>query len=134
VQPGQLLTYTLVVTNAGQSTAQNVVLSASVPANTAITGTIDGGQYVPGLLAGPFASPQAPAAGNDYVTWSDNLMPGESHKIRFSVVVNTSITAPELLTSVARGYAESELNFEIPLTVTVNPQIRVFLPIARKGD
>jgi hypothetical protein len=89
---------------------------------------------VPGLLAGLFASPQAPAAGNDYATWSGNLMPGESHTIRFSVVVDASITATLSLTSVASGYAESALNFEIPLTVTVNPQIRVFLPIARNGD
>jgi uncharacterized repeat protein (TIGR01451 family)/uncharacterized repeat protein (TIGR02543 family) len=100
---GDVLTFTLVVTNVGQSLTDQVELSATLPAYTTLNGSVQGGSN----------------SGAGYVTWSGSLMPNETHTLMYRVVVNQGVTLPAFLTSEAQGLVQGLQNFDLTAVVMV---------------
>ncbi len=81
LRPGDLLTYTLVVSNTGNETATNVTVSDTIPAHTT---------YVPGSIAGGDSRSDA---GLPVLVWTINtLPPNVPVYLTFAVTVNIPLT------------------------------------------
>jgi adhesin/invasin len=122
---GSVVTFTLVVTNAGLGNLASVNLSATVPGGTTLIGSA-GGTIV-----------QRPAARQDRgglrsaadVVWSGALAPGESHTLRFAVRVDALFGA---IVSQARYGAPGAETRSIQRAVVVLPRWMTFFPIVRR--
>ena len=124
---GGVVTFTFALTNTGQSLHDGVVMSATVPDYTVLTGTVQGGSYVPGSLL------RVPAfhLNNGYVAWSGSLLPGESHTIVYSVQVDYAPFTPEQRTLQASAYGllGVRLNFNlVAQAVVVGPVYVNYMP------
>jgi uncharacterized repeat protein (TIGR01451 family)/fimbrial isopeptide formation D2 family protein len=81
LRPGDLLTYTLVVSNTGNETALNVTVRDTVPAHTT---------YVPGSIAGGDSRSDA---GLPVLVWVVNsLAPGQAESLSYAVTVSLPLT------------------------------------------
>ncbi len=79
VRKGDIITYTVVITNNGSSAVNNILLYAPIPSGTTyVAGSATGGSYFGSLALGPLAT----LAG---VVWSGSLAPGESHTLIYAV-------------------------------------------------
>ena len=107
VASGDLITYTIWVTNVGNIPANNVLISDSVPSGT----TYVGGSAVPGLVQGP----------NPLVWTLPTVLPGAQYSVSFTVWV-TGVTGQGVIRNVA--YVGNN-----PVTET-NEIIHVFAPTA----
>ena len=107
VASGDLITYTIWVTNVGNIPANNVLISDSVPSGT----TYVGGSAVPGLVSGP----------NPLVWTLPTVLPGAQYSVSFTVWV-TGVTGQGVIRNVA--YVGNN-----PVTET-NEIIHVFAPTA----
>lgn len=107
-RPGDTLTFTLIVTNVGVSTAQGITLSASVPDSATL----------------PQEAELTPLTRE--IIWTGNLAPGAQQTVSFSVVAQATVGR---LSSVARGDDGQAVNFELPVQIEIEPAVRVFLPI-----
>ena len=116
---GDVLTFTLVVTNIGLSLAPDVILTATVPGGTSLNG------------AAAIALPDSPAQASGVVTWTGSLAPGARHTLSFSVTIVAGIG---WLSSTAAGYDGRAVNFELPVQVDIEPNARAFVPILMTGE
>ena len=131
VRLGDVLTFTFVLTNNGQSVNDGVVMSATVPDYTHLTGTVQGGNPIGALLLA--AQPDTPVTvNNGYVHWSGSLQPGESHTIIYAVVVDQYVSMPRGIHSQATGAISSVIDFTLPISINMTPHYKIFLPSVRK--
>src|SRR5262249_5603648 len=92
VQPGQNLTYTITYGNTGASTASNVIVTDTVPANTTFVSASPAGQVVS----------QTSVGGTGTVTWNTgSVVVGASGSVSMVVKVNTGLTNGTVITNSA---------------------------------
>ncbi len=108
-RPGDLLTFTLLVTNVGVSTAQGITLSASIP---------DGAAF-------PAEDATAAQAASE-VVWTGDLAPGAQQTLSFSVVAQATVGR---LSSRATGNDGQAINFELSIQIEIEPAAKVFMPV-----
>ena len=130
VRLGDILTFTFVLTSNGQSVNDGVVMSATVPDYTHLTGTVQGGNPIALLLAAQSNTPVT--VNNGYVYWTGSLQPGESHTIVYAVVVDQYVSMPRGIRSQATGAINSVIDFTLPISITMTPHYKLFLTSMRK--
>ncbi|MCS7060388.1 MAG: Ig-like domain-containing protein, partial [Anaerolineae bacterium] len=87
---GDVITYSLIITNAGQGQLNNVLIVAPIPSGTTyVSGSLQGGNFI-GNGAGALAGNQllAPQHAQNVVSWSGNLPPGASHALIYAVRIH----------------------------------------------
>ncbi len=110
LRPGDLLTYTLVVSNTGNETASNVTVSDTIPAHTT---------YVPGSITGGDSRSDA---GLPVLVWTiHSLPPNVPVYLTFAVTVNLPLT--DGLQIVNTG-AVTSTQVPTPTTDTVTDTVR----------
>ena len=93
VRKGDLITYTVTVTNTGAAQVSNVLIYAPIPNGTTyVAGSVNGGSYsniFAMLLSGQGIDegPLGPQAALSAVTWLGSLPGGASHTLSFAVQV-----------------------------------------------
>jgi adhesin/invasin len=93
VRKGDLITYTVTVTNTGAAQVSNVLIYAPIPNGTTyVAGSVNGGSYsniFAMLLSGQGINegPLGPQAALSAVTWLGSLPGGASHTLSFAVQV-----------------------------------------------
>jgi len=135
VRKGDLITYTLVVTNTGAGQINNVLIYAPIPSGTTyVAGSASGGNYSGSfamLLSGQElgAGRFGPQAVLNAVSWSGNLPGGASHTL--SYVVQTQILEGQIVNQpkVFVDNADTGINLSSAVEVVAN---KVFLPIAQR--
>jgi uncharacterized repeat protein (TIGR01451 family) len=134
VKLGDVLTFTFVLTNNGQSQNDGIVMSATIPDFTHLTGTVHGGTHVLGsLLAMQSNAPAVANKSSGYVFFTGSLLPGESHKIVFAVVVDQIVFPPNVIRSTATGILKTQLDFSTPVTVVMPPKTRLYMPVVQRN-
>ena len=121
------IVYTFVLTNVGHLTHDDVIMSATLPIYTVLTGTVEGGGYVPPVLRP--RGVKAAGADSGYVYWTGTMAPGESRTITYTVVVGWSIFMPgqKLMDTIGDAWLGTYLNYEQPVSVEMLPRYRVYL-------
>ncbi len=133
VRKGDLITYTIVVTNTGAGQVNNVLIFAPIPSGTTyVAGSASGGNYSGGssvlLLSGAAgaASPFGPQAALSGVTWAGNLPGGVSHTL--SYVVQTQILEGQVVNTPKVFVDNADTGINLSSTVDVTA-LKVYLPI-----
>ncbi len=126
VRRGDVITYSVIVTNGGSGALSNLLIVAPIPSGTTyIAGSASGGNYA-GLSMG-LMGVLGPNAPQNAVTWSGGLAPGASHTLSYAVQV---VILEGEITNRPRIYANNE-DTGIDLSSVVPVQARkAFVPIA----
>lgn len=111
VQPGDVLSYTLIVTNTGDAVATNVIVRDTVPADT---------QYVLNSIAGGSARD---ASGAPLLTWTINTLSpgaGQAVALMFAVTIATPLTDG---THIVNSGTVTSTETRTPITATVTDTV-----------
>ncbi len=123
VRKGDIITYTVVITNNGSGVVNNILLYAPIPSGTTyVAGSATGGSYFGSLALGPLAT----LAG---VVWSGSLAPGESHVLIYAVRAQI---LEGRITNEPKVFVDN-VDTGIVLSSIVDVEaLRIYLPIAAK--
>jgi uncharacterized repeat protein (TIGR01451 family) len=130
---GDLITYTIIVTNTGAGQVDNVLIFAPIPSGTTyVAGSASGGNYSGSSSAmflsgavGP-ASVLGPRAVLNAVTWAGNLPGGASHTL--SYVVQVQILEGQIVNQPKVFVGNADTGLTLSSTVDVMAR-KVYLPI-----
>ncbi|MDX9953183.1 MAG: DUF11 domain-containing protein, partial [Anaerolineae bacterium] len=121
VDLGDVVTYTLTLSNSGEATAVGVSITDTLPA---------------GISFEAFVAADGATQANGVITWEGDLIAGEDIVIIFTVTVDEDdelygmeITNTASFVSANDGSGSDGASF----TVTVKPDYRIYLPIVAKG-
>ncbi|MCS7061734.1 MAG: 5'-nucleotidase C-terminal domain-containing protein [Anaerolineae bacterium] len=129
VQSGQIVTYTLTITNAGPGNASNVLLVGTIPNGTQyVSGSAVGG-IGPGSLLAQQVGRMSPAAASSVVVWQGNVPVGGSHTMSYAVRV-TALGG--VITATSRVLLDNVEVNSVSASATVEPAARVFVPIVSR--
>ena len=109
INPGDLLTYTIVISNSGNLSATNTTLVDPIPAGTQFAS----------LIAPPSASYNSAL---DQVEWNGTVTAGEEISVTFVVTVSAGITCGAVITNTA-----TISDVDIPAPVVVQARTETFL-------
>ncbi|WP_169239044.1 right-handed parallel beta-helix repeat-containing protein [Candidatus Roseilinea sp. NK_OTU-006] len=135
VRKGNLITYTVQVTNTGAGQLNNVLIYAPIPSGTTyVAGSASGGNYFGSsalLLSGEGgpATPFGPHAVLNAVTWAGNLPGGASHTL--SYVVQVQILEGQVVNQPKVYVDNADTGIDLSSTVEV-VAYKLFVPVVRK--
>ncbi|GIV84906.1 MAG: hypothetical protein KatS3mg052_1913 [Candidatus Roseilinea sp.] len=135
VRKGNLITYTVQVTNTGAGQLNNVLIYAPIPSGTTyVAGSASGGNYFGSsalLLSGEGgpATPFGPRAVLNAVTWAGNLPGGASHTL--SYVVQVQILEGQVVNQPKVYVDNADTGIDLSSTVEV-VAYKLFVPVVRK--
>jgi adhesin/invasin len=116
---GQTLTYTIMLTNSGNSLAANVVLTDPIPA---------GVTFVPGSLSGDDA---AYNASQNRIEWSGTLPTGGSVKVTYAITARTT----QVITVTNKAYVSLDNVLDRVLTTEAQVTPRyLYLPLVMRSS
>jgi uncharacterized repeat protein (TIGR01451 family) len=119
--PGDLITYTIVLTNTSDGSI-DVKLTDAIPMSTT---------YVAGSATGGLAYIQ-PATGDDYVMWSATLPQASPQTFTFAVRVNEDVAAGTVIDNTAEAEIEERLATDTVSVLVTEPgaeRFRIYLPL-----
>ena len=123
--PGGSLRYTIVVNNSGDTTANNVVVTDTLPTEL----TYDADSLVTVLSD---ASETSSGVANDVVSWNGSVDAGGSVKIIFNSVITDSVVVNDIITNTVDISGDGSLVSESAATTIVD-QLDFFFPIVFKA-
>lgn len=128
VQPGQIITYTLTITNAGPGNASNALLVGTIPNGTQyVSGSASGGVGPNSLLARQVA--QSPLGiASSVVAWQGNVPVGGSHTMSYAVRV-TALSG--VITATSQVLLDNVEVNRASVSATIEP-LRVFVPVVSR--
>ncbi len=115
---GELLTYTIILTNSGNSVAANLVVTDPIPV---------GATFVPGSLSGNGATYNT---SQNRIEWNGTLQPGESAQFVYAITVRTH----QVITITNRAFVS--LGGVVDRILTVETQARpryIYLPVVMRN-
>jgi len=129
VRKGDLVTYTITLTNAGNGAVNNILLVAPIPSGTTyVAGSASGGNFSGLNLIGG-AEMFGPQAVQNAVVWSGNLGPGAAHTL--SYVVQVLILEGQIVNQPRVYVSNEDTGIDLSSTVPVEAR-KVFVPVARR--
>jgi uncharacterized repeat protein (TIGR01451 family) len=128
VQTGQIVTYTLTITNAGPGNASNVLLVGTIPNGTQyVSGSAVGG-VGPGSLLAQQISQSPQAAASSVVAWQGSVPAGGSHTMSYAVRV-TAMSG--VITATSQVLLDNVEVNRASVSATVEP-VRIYVPIVSR--
>ncbi|MCS7054782.1 MAG: Ig-like domain-containing protein, partial [Thermoflexales bacterium] len=136
VRKGDLITYTIRMTNTGAAQINNVLIFAPIPSGTTyVAGSASGGNYSGSSSAmflsgatGP-ASTLGPSAVLNAVTWAGNLPGGASHTL--SYVVQVQILEGQVVNQPKVFVDNTDTGINLASTVDVVAR-KIYMPYVRR--
>lgn len=123
VRKGDIITYTVVITNSGSGVVNNILLYAPIPSGTTyVAGSATGGGYFGSLAFSPLAT----LAG---VVWSGSLAPGESHTLSYAV--QAQILEGQI-TNEPKVFVDNVDTGIVLSSIVEVEALRIYLPIVAK--